>query len=588
MKNLLPGELPDGKSILEEGRKIGKSIKIGQNGFDLHRNQSFIEWYITEQASDNIILFPDLGLKNIDEQVEGLKLLYERSKVRGVELGMVYVTASLLNGIPFEAREKVPTGASYVYNGLEDYQRVATAAPIFVSFGDYAVGCPNSVENVCNALAAGCIGVGTLSQFAWKFPYWQDEISQITETVKSMGILAAKRDEFVGLGSYIGDGIGSGFIDHASMVGYTLVEQYVAEKLCGVSYSMGLGGLMPNIISKCATWLAINETCRLDEFSPVIAHYEGNTIEVTHDAAHNYALVVGDFIPFALLERKYKTGALYVPKPVTEAMRVPTVDEVVDVLIACQGVMVRIQEFEDAGLFDDTEILKQKDRLVKNGRQFFDNIMNGLLDLRVNIEDPVQILLALRRLGAAELERRYTPGEKNQALYRGFNPVMKTSCQYNHEETVRKTVSLLEAEGLAEAIRGKSIITAAADTHQYALFIISEVLTRVGARVINAGIDQDPEDILSIAKQENVRHIAISLHNGQCVDWVKTFIESKTADDQDFCLYVGGVLNTFIDSSSEPVDATELLTEAGAITCDNVIELVNAVIESDRSKVVTA
>ncbi len=574
MKNLIPDNLPDGMELVEEGRQIGQTFQIGQNGFDLNRDTSFFEWYLTEQFSDNIIFFPQLGLKTLDEQVEGIKKLHEEFQKREIDIGMMFVTASLLNGLPFNARESVPSGTSYVYSGLEDYEKISKAAPLLVAFGDYAVGSPNSVENVTNALNAGCPGAGTLSQFSWRFPYWDDDTTQIIETVKSMGIIAAKRDEMIELSSYLGDGIPSSFIDHASMVGYTLVEQYVANKLCGATYRMGMGGLMNNIVSKCATWLAINEAGKLDDDSSVIGHFEGNTIDVTKDTAYNYGLVVGDFIPFAILERKYKTGAVYTPKPVTEALRVPTVEEVVDATAACHGALKRVEEMEASSLFDDSKILELKDKLVVKGKQFFENTINGLSDLGINIEDPAQILMALKRLGAAELEERFGSGERDSSHFRGFVPTTMTEKQKLYNEMIESALTTINDENLANNVKGKAIVVGSGDTHEFAVYVMTNVLIRIGARVIEGGTERDPEYLLDLAERENASSIAISLHNGQCVDWVKTFIERKELRNQEVRLFVGGVLNTMVDSSSEPIDASGILQEIGVLPCDDVVELV--------------
>ena len=428
-----------------------------------------------------------------------------------------------------------------------------------------------------NALTAGCFGVGTLSQFSWRFPYWDDEVGQIAETVKSMGIIAAKRNEMASVGSYAEDGIPSTFIDHASLVGYTLIEQYITETLCGAAYTVGFGGLMSNIVDKFACMLAINEAARIDEFSPVIDHVEGNTIEVSKDMAANYGLVVSDFMIFALLERKYKTGAMYTPKPVSEAIRVPTVEEVIDAAAACKASMPRVLEIEDANLFDDTQILELKDKLVINGKKFYDNAMNGLADMGVDIEDPVQMLLALRRLGAEQLEMKFNPGKKDSSQYRGFMSTALTAKQKKYESQVEDTLALLKDADLMDAVKGKKIVVRSADTHQFALFVMSEVLNRLGAKVINAGVDRDPEHLLDLAAQEKTSLIAVSIHNGQCVDWVKTFTENNMTRHQNAQLYVGGVLNTMLDSSSEPVDATDILKEIGATPCADVIELIRMI-----------
>jgi len=235
MEELIPKGLPKGMDLVEEGKKIGETIRIGTTAFEKERNMSFEEWWLNETVEGNIKLFPQMGLRTIDEHVEATGKLYEECRKRGLDFGAMYVTSSVVNGLPDDVRGKAPRGTSFIYESPEDYKRIMQAAPIFVAFADHVVGCPNSVENATNALNAGGVAMGTFSQFSWKYPCWDDDVGQIAETLKAVGILASKRDNFANLGSYIGDGVAGSFLDHASDVGYALLEQYIVDKLCGAA-----------------------------------------------------------------------------------------------------------------------------------------------------------------------------------------------------------------------------------------------------------------------------------------------------------------------------------------------------------------
>jgi hypothetical protein len=346
----------------------------------------------------------------------------------------------------------------------------------------------------------------------------------------------------------------------------------VVQKLCGVPYKVSLGGLMSNITTKCATWLAIDEVAKNDNI-PVIGHYEGNTVEVTDDPATNYGFVVGDFIPFAILERKYKTGALYIPKPVTEAIRVPTVDEIIDVAAACNAALNRVIEFEKAGLFNEAEILKLKDIFVIHGKRFFENTLKGFSELGVDIRDPLQVLLALKRLGAAKLEEMFHPGERKTSQFRGIVTFSITDVFKKYNRLADSHIKKIHREGLLNAFKDKKIVTGSADTHDFAIYVINKVLSEIGCEVIYGGADLDPKHILDLAKKEQTPYVAVSIHDGQCVDWGKKLIEEAKKRKQELIVYMGGVLNTIVDSSSEPVDATDILVELGITPCEDVIDL---------------
>ena len=576
MEELIPKGLPKGMDLVAEGRKIGDTIEIGKTAFEVERNMTFEEWWLTETAQGNIKLFPQVGLRTIDEQVEATAKLYEECRKRGVDFGASFVTCNVLNGLPANVRAKAPKGTSFIYETPEDYKRITQAAPIYVVFGDHMVGTPNSVENAINVLNAGCVGMGTFSQFTWKYPYWNDDVAQIAETLKAVGIIASKRDNFASMGSYIGDGIAGSFLDHASDVGYALLEQYIVDKLCGAAYNVSVGGLIGHLPSKLATWLAIFEGGKSESFDPVVGHYEGNTVEVSTDIAANWGLLLGDFIPFAVMERRYRTGAFYTPKPVTEALRVPTLDEIIDAAVACNAAMPRVLEIEEAGMFDDTEILKLRDVLVENGRKFFENTLKGLPDMGVDIEDPLQVMLAITRLGGGKLEELFHPGERDASRYRGFVPFAITDLFKKADPMADSFIETARGEDLADAIKGRKIIVGSADTHEFGLYVLNKVVNEVGGKAVDGGVDLDPEQVLDLAAEEGTPYIAVSIHNGQCVGWGEQLMREAMRRGQEVKVFMGGILNTMDESSTEPVDASEKLIELGITPCENPVELMRS------------
>jgi methylmalonyl-CoA mutase cobalamin-binding subunit len=581
MSELIPNGLQKGKDVIEEGKKIGSTFEMGISAFQRERGCSLLDWRRLETQKGNVLFVAQMGLATVQEQVEATKELYDRCKNRGVDVGVMIVTSNWVNGLPPDLRSKAPKGTSFILEGPEDFARIAQIAPIMPLFADNMCGTPNSVSNTMNALKAGAPGLGTMSQFTWNYPYWHDDVQQVVETVKAIGIIASKRKDGAGLGSYVGDGTSAGFIDHASEVGYCLLEQYVVEKLCGARYSAGLGGLISHIPSKMATWLAVNdvlkEAIQTDEI--VLVHVEGNTLEVTEDAESNYGLVLADFLPYAILERKYRTGAFYSAKPVMEAIRVPTVNEIADVILACAAGLRKVPEFEEARTFDETEILKLKATLVSNGKKFFQNIMKGLPEMGVDINDPVQVLLAVRRLGGARLEQMYHPVERDQSRYRGISPLAATDLINMQQMITDFTVEAVRSEKLGDAVSGKKIVTASTDTHEFALYVLDGVLNAFKAKVVDAGVDLDAEQVLDAAFKEGTPYIAVSTHNGQCLEWGTRLTEEAKRRQQQVTVFMGGVLNTIVEEVSEPIDVTDKLTALGIKPCSDVVDLFKEIVK---------
>ena len=74
----------------------------------------------------------------------------------------------------------------------------------------------------------------------------------------------------------------------------------------GAAYNVSVGGLIGHQPSKPATWLAIFEAGKAESFDPAVGHYGGTTVDVTKDTAANWGILLGDFIPFAVMERRHQ------------------------------------------------------------------------------------------------------------------------------------------------------------------------------------------------------------------------------------------------------------------------------------------
>ena len=81
IKSLIPKDLPDGREILEQGRKIGPSITAGRSR--LVRDSKFdnyLEYFKDHKERREISWFSNVGLATIEEEVEGIKELQQWCK----------------------------------------------------------------------------------------------------------------------------------------------------------------------------------------------------------------------------------------------------------------------------------------------------------------------------------------------------------------------------------------------------------------------------------------------------------------------------------------------------------------------------
>jgi len=571
MTDLIPEDLPKGKDVLEEGRKLGKAIELGRTAWCREKNMRCDGDYKQICAETGHITWRmQLGLSSVEDQVEAIRYLYQWGKETGVIIDQCGNVTDIRMGLPRELRDKAPKGTALVLDGIDDYNRIAQAAPIQPIFADNHIGSPNAVESVTNALRAGAGYVGTFSQYSWDYPYWKDDVSRVIGIIKAIGIMSEKRKDNRIIYSNMGDGAPNRLLDVTSIIGYALLEKYLIEDLCQANYSVGCGQLFGNIPLKIAHWLALHEVLKTNH--NVICFVYGNTVDPTEDFNSNYALVTSEVIPMVIAELIYKTGATFVPVPVTEAVRVPTKEEIAEVHKIARIAQSKAKEFEK--MLDFSYINEMRSLQIDKGKQFFENTRRGLSQMGVDITDPVQLLLAMRRIGSAKLEEMFHPGDRHPSLLRGISPFLPTEPMAKSIELKDFILQSIHKEKLPDIVRDKKIVVGSDDSHEFGLFIVSSVLQELGAHVINGGVDLAAEDILNLAFKAATPYIAISTHDGWCLDYSRHLMDLVKQRRQPVKIFMGGRLNGIVEGSKEPVDVTDQLVGLGINPCKDVIDLV--------------
>jgi methylmalonyl-CoA mutase cobalamin-binding subunit len=190
-----------------------------------------------------------------------------------------------------------------------------------------------------------------------------------------------------------------------------------------------------------------------------------------------------------------------------------------------------------------------------------------LTEYGVDTQDPLQVLLGIRRLGASELERSCHPGPRSDDG--GIVPLVPTEISQRAKSLVDRELQEISRRGHSQLARGRRFLVASADTHSYALDVLVRTLRQLGADVIEAGVDVDPEQLGAAASALHWPEIAVSTHNGQCVGYVERLMRLLPAGIR---VYVGGRLN-HLEDGAEPVDATERLRSLGAMPCVTVADI---------------
>ncbi|MDH3772199.1 MAG: hypothetical protein OET79_14595, partial [Nitrospirota bacterium] len=356
------------------------------------------------------------------------------------------------------------------------------------------IGSPMSVSNARNALEAGVNYIGNMSQFAWKYPGWPgDDVEQMAEMVKALGLMAAKRDDDAMMQSYLEDGFPAQFKDYCSYIGWALFERYVIDEVVGARLSIAYGGLTHNPVTKAAMVLALEA---IKPAGTVNSFYHCNTTAYSPEVDENFAVISIDDLYLMLAQQRTRSGAAVLSIPVTEALRVPSWEEIVQVQTVAHRVAKDCGRLMDS--FDWPHIEALTDRMIEGGRRFHANIMEGLTDLGVDMGDPLQILLTVRRMGAAAIENRWGIGELPKNDTELYQPAIPTDTFLDFVERRDRVKSVFAGTAIMPR-NDIRLVVGSTDIHEYALFLIVDGLKSLGIEPVVAGTSVDPDEFADLA-----------------------------------------------------------------------------------------
>ncbi len=398
-------------------------------------------------------------------------------------------------------------------------------------FGDFVIGMPAAVENTAAALAAGSTAIGNLGQyFTFKLPHWDDDVGTTAETVKALAMCAAQPEEVL-IHSNLDDGFAAMFTDLACGIGMVLLERAIVE------------GEQPE---------------------PVRWRYTGRLIDL-------------------VAQRLAPTGHGLNPVPVTEALRIPEIDEIVDAHLFANRLASRSEGFE--AFFDLERADAMADRLVEGGRRFERRVLEGLTDAGIDIGNPFELLLSLRRIGAKRLEELWGPGASQDGSPRGRVPVVRATTIAALESQGEGVVMALDPAN-REAIE-RAHLTACVtctDVHEYGKILVETVLGQLGVTVVDAGVSEDPETVAARASDAGADMVAVSTYSGVALRYITELREAMESLECDLPIFVGGKLNEVPDGSpsSMPEDVSRELDELGAVVCLRIEDMLGRLVEMAR------
>ncbi len=575
VESVKPGPHPNGMEVLQEGIEMGKALDIQESRFVRETGyKSFLDMKKQLTKEGKIYWNILMGLSSVEQQVESIKKIYEFMQRTGFDVHSIQPICSGKVALPAEYRDQAPKTTSFMMETYEDYLAQTEAAPIENCFMDYVLATPNALETTIWSLQTGASVVGVFSQIIWSFPPFDDDLTRFTDMVKCLGMMAAHYDNDKIVLTYLEDGISGYFLDCCSFIAHAMLEHYICTTLCGARYMVAFGGLLSDVDLRAATALALHKALSTEE-QPILHYINSSTnIQWDHDIHGNYGMSAQEFLFTILMERKYHMGLGCNPVSITEKIAVPTLEELINIFTVGKRIEEKAADWD--GLIDFTKIEEMSDVMLEQGKKFFENLMTGFREAGIDTEDPLEMILAYRNFNPLKFEQCFHPStcNENHAEVQPYYPtILGKQTVIMRDEIVEK----IKANGLIDGCKGKKIVIGSGDCHTYGLLLVEGVLSICSAQIVNGGVDLSAAELLDLADEANTDIVAISVHNGQALDYGRMLVKLAEERGKKYHMFMGGLLNTILPGHKEPVDVSDMLSDMGINAQNDMAKMVELV-----------
>lgn len=567
--------LPDVQELIAAGRSLASSVGVGTCPFlTEHRVASESEYKRRCIDEGRLMLHGQIGFRSAEKSRRAYREIHDRLADAGYRVDRFGLCLDWSMGYPRELRAGKPRGTGLILDDEASFAALTGAAPVAPHFGDFVLGTPAALENTRAALLAGSTSIGNIGQyFTFRMPHWDDDVGTTAETVKAIVLCAAQPVEVL-IHSNLDDGFAALFSDLACSLGAVLIEKHIVDGLLGARVSHCYGHTFSDPVSRLAFQRGL---ARVSETPGSMVY--GNTTIYGASETENWANLASYLMVDIIAQRTTPTGHALNPVPVSEARRIPDIDEVVDAHLFANRLIARAEAQES--LFDFDEVDDMAAVLVEGARRFERDVLSGLDEVGVDTGNALEMLIAIRRIGAKRLEELFGPGKLDATQVRGRRPLVEATTVADIAGNAREIVRGL-GEEQREVLKssGLSGCVACTDVHEYGKLLIESVLQELGVAVVDAGVSSDPEAVASVARKSGASFIAISTYNGVALDYVRALKQAGP----DVAVFIGGRLNQIEEGSTShlPVDVTGELEEAGAIACVGVDVFLSHLFEMAR------
>jgi len=575
-QSILPEpDRPRGADLVAEGQRLAGIHRLGRSAFLEHFGVDCEIAYKRRRAAAGAIMqHAQIGWRDPAKTRRAWVDIHDAVAAADGRVDRYGICLDWSMGYPAARRQGMPCGTGMILERPEDWTALTAMAPVAPHFGDFVIGMPAAVENTAAALAAGATTIGNLGQyFTFRLPHWDDDMATTAATVTALALCAAQPAPIL-IHSNLDDGFAAQFADLACTLGAVLLERHIVGGLIGGFIGHCYGHTFSDPVARLAFQRALADLDEGDDRPAPGTMIYGNTTAYGPDPATNHAALAGYLLVDIAGQATTRTGHAINPVPVTEALRIPEVEEVIDAQRFATRLIDRHAAL--APLIDPSVVDTQAGALTEAADRFRDRVLAGLAEAGIDTTDPFDLLLALRRIGGRRLEALFGPGAVDPDAPRGRRPVVKASPLAEIEARADAEIAALTAVE-RERLTGRQprACLATTDVHEFGKLMLETICRQLGLPVADAGVTVDPAVLAAAAQAARADFIAVSTYNGIALDYVQALRAEMAAIGLDIPLFVGGKLNRIPDgsNSSLPVDVADEIAAAGALPCRTAAEM---------------
>ena len=559
-------ELPNYGELASTAARLARDWTVGRCAFLNHYQVCCEAEYKRRMMEQGAIMqHAHMGFRDKLLSERAFNEIFDQTASRGAKIDRYGICLDWSMGYPADKRNGQLKGTGLILDDVEDFARLTHAAPVAAHFGDFMLGFPAALENTQYALAAGSTVIGNLGQyFTFRLPGWSDDVATTRSTLSAIALMAAQPEEVL-VHSNLDDGFAAVFQDLACALGAAKLECYLVETLMGGKITHCYGHHYHDPVSRFAFQKALAKVSP----RPGSMVY-GNTVSYQGNDAQNYASMAGYLLVDIIAQKYNPSGHGINPVPVTENLRIPSMEEIINAQLA--GARLVEVGLELAPFFDMTEVDRREQQLLCGGEAFFQNVLKGFEQAGIDVTDPVEMFLAIRRIGGKRLEHWFGPGEiDSQSNQR--TPKVASDLFHELKQVIQAQLHQLRDYGSSElGPKNINIVVATTDVHEHSKLVLEGVFSGLGLRVIDGGVSSDPHEVAEAAEQFNADVIALSTYNGIALSYFGQLMDELNEKQIEVPVLIGGQINEIPEDSesSLPVDVEGLLTEQGAVVCHQI------------------